>query len=108
MPANLQSQSFTLITGAVASSGNWTDVDKTLENTLYYRFSGLSANANATFILEARDPIGNGGYIIDTISLTGLLVTNIATFNTPITNGIRGNIRNINSGSGYIYLDAAY
>lgn len=108
MPANIQSASYTLFTGAAAGSGQFFDVDKTLENTVYFLISGASASSSATFVLEARDPAGNPGYIVDFISLTGSTVQNIATFNTPISNGIRCNIREILNASGYCYLDCSY
>jgi hypothetical protein len=109
MPAQfIQSQTFVLLTGSVASSGSWMDIDKTFNNTVFYRFSGLATGSTATFVLEARDPAGNGGYIIDTIPLTGVNITNIATFSTPVTNGVRANIQNITNGSGYCYLDCSY
>lgn len=108
MPANLQSASFTLITGAAAASGAFFDVDRTLENTIYYLISGNSASSSVTFQLEARDPLGNIGYIIDTVALTGQSMRNIATFNTPISNGLRANIQSLNNASGYVYLDCGY
>jgi hypothetical protein len=108
MPATIQTASYTLITGAIAASGAFFDVDKTLENTVYYLISGNSANSSATFVLEARDPQGNVGYIVDTLALTGSSVRGIATFNTPISNGIRANIQNVLNASGYVYLDASY
>lgn len=104
----IKTASYTLFTGSVAGSGNFFDVDRTLENTVYYLISGSSASSSATFQLEARDSQGNIGYIIDTISLTGTSVRNIATFNTPITNGLRANIQSISNASGYVYLDASY
>lgn len=108
MAAPITSASYTLITGAVAGSGQFYDVDRTLENTIYYLVSGNSASSTVTFQLEARDPQGNVGYIVDTVALTGQSVRNIATFNTPISNGLRANIQSITNASGYVYLDCSY
>jgi hypothetical protein len=104
----IKTTSYTLFTGAAPGSGNFFDVDRTLENTVFYLLSGSDSSSTATFQLEARDSQGNIGYIIDTISLTGTSVRNIATFNTPITNGLRANIQSISNASGYIFLDASY
>lgn len=100
---------YTLITGGAAASGTMVDPERTTMNTVYYRHSGLSAASVSRFILEARDPVGNWGYTIDSVDLTGVgTLTSIATFNTPITNGIRGNIQSVMSGcSGYMYLDCS-
>lgn len=102
-----------LITGGSLTSSAFTGnpilSSTTINNTIYYRFSGNNANSNATFGVEARDPIGNWGYILDTVSLTGNgLNAQISTFSTPVSNGIRGFIPYISGGSGYCYLDSSY
>lgn len=99
--------SFTLITGATAITGQIFDPQST-NYTIFYSFSGLTSNSSVTFNLEARDPLGNVGYQIDSISLTGRSVKNIAFFqNTPIGNGIRGTISSIVAGSGYCFINSA-
>lgn len=108
MPSNLQTFTYTLLTGSSSVTGTAIDPEKSTLNTIYYLMSGASASSQITFVVEARDPVGNWGYIVDYVQLTGSRVNSISTFNTPITNGLRGSIQNISNASGSIYLDSSY
>lgn len=111
----LSGLSNTLVTGSAtgalsfAYTGNTFLTNTVLQNTIFYRFSGIGASGRVTFNVEARDRVGDWGYILDTVSLSGAgLVTSIATYNTPLNNGIRAAISTITSGSGYCYVDSSY
>ena len=107
--AKLQINSNLLVSGNSAQSGTATVINTTLQNTIYYYFSG---SGNATLAVEASDVAGNWGYFIDTITLSGSSGApnqSIKTFITPIGNSIRGDIRSISANcQGMILLDSSY
>ena len=107
---SIQAYSYTLVTGnAPFSTGALINVHSTLYNTVYYRFSGAAAGSTATLCIGATDNIGNSGYIVDSFGFSGAGVqTNIATYITPVVNGIYGVISGLNGGVCGIYLDTAY
>ena len=107
--AKLQINSNLLISGNAAASGLATVINTTLQNTIYYYFSG---SGNANLAVEACDSMGNWGYTIDSIVLSGTSGTPsqaVKTFITPIANSIRGEIRSISTNCrGMILLDSSY
>lgn len=106
--AKLQINSNILVSGNAAATGLATVINTTLENTIYYSFSGSGL---ATFTVEARDTLGNWGYVIDTITFSGNAgqQKSIKTFITPIANAVRGDINSISANcSGMICLDSSF
>ena len=109
MPNSIQLYNFTLITGSAPATGQSIIWDHTLNNSIFYGMSGLSANSTATLYIDVADPLGNFGYTLDSISLSGSgLQTNIATFSTPLTQ-VRGIISGCSGVSNcWIYGDSSY
>lgn len=106
---NAYIESNTLISGQNPATGILLDILGSESNTLYYNYTGSSLSSSAVLGVEAIDPGGNWGYIIDTQSFTGLgSQTQLSTFSNPINNGIRGFIRSSNLSNSQIFIDSLY